>query len=272
MNLSDALDGFSSSGNQSGGGGGAVWPGQPLSGPVWPGQPPTNPVWSGGNPAQPSGPGGFPGPGPGGFPGPSSNSGPGSGGFPGPGSGGFPGPGSGGFPGPGSGGFPSPSPNSGPGSGGFSSPGSGGWSAPQQNLTVPFHQTLPNGVFNKLLITIEGTINANADKITVDLSTHRDLAFHFNPRFNEGGRQVIVRNSRIDQKWGKEERDLSAFPFAPGQSFELKILCTDTGFRVAVNNSHLLEYRHRIHDLRSITKLNIYYDLTLSKVRMETLP
>lgn len=59
-------------------------------------------------------------------------------------------------------------------------------------------------------------------RITVDLSTGRDLAFHFNPRFNESGRQVIVRNSCIGGQWGAEERELRHFPFFPGQPFEVR--------------------------------------------------
>lgn len=57
----------------------------------------------------------------------------------------------------------------------------------------------------------------------MDMSTDGgDVAFHFNPRFNDGGRQAIVRNSFINQKWGPEERQLESFPFAPGQPFEVR--------------------------------------------------
>ncbi|XP_051803446.1 galectin-3b isoform X2 [Acanthochromis polyacanthus] len=155
------------------------------------------------------------------------------------------------------GGWPHPSPGPGPG----------------QNLTVPYNQMLPNGVFDKLLITVAGTVKPNADKFTLDFNTSvGDLAFHFNPRFNDQGKKAIVRNSCIGKKWGKEEREMPNFPFVQGQPFEIKILCTNTAFKVAVNNSHLLEYRHRIMDLRNINRLNIYNDITLSNFKMETLP
>lgn len=52
----------------------------------------------------------------------------------------------------------------------------------------------------------------------------------------------------------------------------MKILCTNSGFKVAVNNSHLLEFQHRIRDLRSINSIAMYCDLSLSRVTMETLP
>lgn len=44
-----------------------------------------------------------------------------------------------------------------------------------------------------------------------------DVAFHFNPRFNE---QTVVRNSNINGVWGPEERG-GGFPFVPGGRFEV---------------------------------------------------
>lgn len=52
---------------------------------------------------------------------------------------------------------------------------------------------------------------------------------------------------------------------------QMKILCTDHEFRVAVDERHLLAFQHRVRDLRSIRKLSIYNDLSLSAVRLETL-
>ncbi|KAM9328778.1 galectin-3b [Pholidichthys leucotaenia] len=147
--------------------------------------------------------------------------------------------------------------------------------APQQSLKVPYEQSFCNGFCNKLMITINGTIKPSANMITVDMYKEDDVAFHFNPRFNEGGKQVIVRNSRIGKKWGCEERcwdqELKCFPFTQGQPFMIKILCTDDEFKVAVDNKHLLQYKHRV-DYRKITKLKIHKDLTLSGVKCEILP
>uniref|UniRef100_A0A8D0AAV9 Galectin n=1 Tax=Sander lucioperca TaxID=283035 RepID=A0A8D0AAV9_SANLU len=121
-------------------------------------------------------------------------------------------------------------------------------------------------VYDKLLITIAGIVNPNAQKITVDMFAGQDLAFHFNPRFNEDGKKVIVRNSCIGTKWGREERELQNFPFVQGQPFEMKILCTNKEFKVAVNNAHVLAFQHRVTNLKSINSLNIYCDLKLSKI------
>ncbi|XP_028995860.1 galectin-3b [Betta splendens] len=223
-----------------------TWPGgQPAANPTWPGgQPAANPTWPGGQPAaNPTWPGGQPAANPtwpGGQPAANPT-----------------------WPGgqPSQPTWPSPQPS-----------GPGVPSARQQTLTVPYKHNLPSGVFDKVLICIAGSIKPNADKITVDMNTDRDLAFHFNPRFNESGKKVIVRNSCIDQRWGKEERELNNFPFVQGQPFEMKILCTNTEFKIAVNNTHLLEFKHRITDLSTIKTINIYNDLTLSKVEVQTLP
>lgn len=49
-----------------------------------------------------------------------------------------------------------------------------------------------------------------------------DIAFHINPRFSEGGKQVVVRNHKVGERWGSEERDLKGpFPFALGSPFEV---------------------------------------------------
>lgn len=122
-----------------------------------------------------------------------------------------------------------------------------------------------------MLISIAGTIKPNAQKFTIDFTTNQDVVFHFNPRFNENGKKVIVRNSEIGKKWGKEERELQQFPFVPGQPFEMKILVTGAAYKVAVNNAHLLEFKHRATDLRAVNNMAIYNDITLSRVNVETL-
>ncbi|XP_042629543.1 galectin-3-like isoform X2 [Cyprinus carpio] len=273
MDLSDALD-FPQQNNQQAGG--AVWPGQPAN-PTWPGQPvnptwpgqPVNPTWPGqpvnptwpGQPANPTWPGQ-----------PANPTCPGQ-----PANPTCPGqPANPTWPGqPANPTWPAqPNQPAWPGQPG--QPTAPGWPgpAPQTSpraLTVPFDLPLQSGIYNKMLITIAGEIKLNANNFTVNFKRGSDIAFHLNPRFNEGGRQVIVRNSMIGNQWGREERELPSFPFVPGKPFELKILCTDTEFKVAVNKSHLLEYKHRIRELNQIRDLSVYGDVTLSSVNVETL-
>lgn len=51
---------------------------------------------------------------------------------------------------------------------------------------------------------------------------------------------------------------------------QIKILCTKTEFKVAVNQSHLLEFKHRINSLKSINRVSIFGDLSLSSIHVET--
>ncbi|KAI4905390.1 hypothetical protein NFI96_018610 [Prochilodus magdalenae] len=230
--LADALDSGTAQSNQAGG---PTWPGQPTN-PSWPGQP----AWPG-QPSQPTWPGQQPGM-------PAQPYWPGQ-----PAQPGWPGqpnqPTAPGWPGP----APPTAPQTGP-------------------LTVPYNLPLPSGVYDRMLITIQGQVKPDAKALTIDMKRNNDIAFHFNPRFNEDGRQVIVRNTMIGNRWGSEERAAPLFPFAPGKPFELMILCTPTEFKVAVNKSHLLEFKHRVRELNQINQLSIYRDLMLSSVTVGTLP
>ncbi|XP_031436228.1 galectin-3b [Clupea harengus] len=254
MDLSDALGGSWPGQNnpqQSGQPNQPTWPGQPNQ-PTWPGQP-SNPTWPGqpnqptwpGQPNQPTWPGQ-----------PSQPTWPGQ-----PSQPTWPGqPSQPGQPGqPNQPSWPGPHPPTAP------------QVSPQRPLTLPYDQSMPRGVYDKLLITILGHVKPNAKKFTVNLSKGKDIAFHFNPRFDEYGTKVVVRNSLVGSQWGTEERNCPGFPFVAGQPFELKILCTNNEYKVAVNKSHLLEYRHRIRDLHMITGLGIYDDITLTAVNIETL-
>ncbi|KAJ8393514.1 hypothetical protein AAFF_G00059870 [Aldrovandia affinis] len=144
---------------------------------------------------------------------------------------------------------------------------------PSAAVTVPFNLDLPSGVYDKLIITINGQVNLNAKMFTVDFLRGKDIAFHINPRFNEGGKQVIVRNHKVGDRWGKEERATQArFPFMQGVPFEMKILCTPNEFKVAVNSVQVLEFKHRVRELGQIDRLSIYNDVALTSVKAETLP
>ncbi|XP_046883424.1 galectin-3b [Hypomesus transpacificus] len=276
MDLSDALgDGMTTNSpwpGQNQQAGGAVWPGQQPNQPAWPGQQPNQPAWPGQQPNQPA------------WPGQAGQAGqPGAPVWPGgqPGQPAWPGqpaqqpqwpgpqPGQPSQPGwpaqpsqPTAPGWPSPNPG----------PGPGPPMAAQKSMTVPYDQILPNGLYDKLLLTINGRINPNAKMFTVNLTRGNDIAMHLNPRFDDKGKKTIVRNSLIANNWGKEEREHKQFPFVQGQSFELKILCTASEFRVAVNKVHLFEFKHRMRDLQAINHLGIYNDVTLSSVLIERLP
>ncbi|KFP12918.1 Galectin-3, partial [Egretta garzetta] len=131
---------------------------------------------------------------------------------------------------------------------------------------VPFELPLQAGLVPRLLITITGSINPNPNRFSLDFKKGNDIAFHFNPRFNEDNRKVIVCNSMFQNNWGKEERTAPRFPFEAGKPFKLQILCEVDHFKVAVNDAHLLQYSFREKRLNEVTKLCIAGDVTLTSV------
>ncbi|XP_038635304.1 galectin-3b [Scyliorhinus canicula] len=233
------------------------WPGQPGQPGPWPGQPGQPGPW----PGQPGQPGPWqPGPGqPGPWPG-----------QPGPGQ---PGP----WPGQAQPGQPGPWPGQAgpwPGQPGPQAP-FGSPSAPNQSgeggaaLPVPYELSLPGGWEPQKMIRIMGTAKTNVDKFTIDVHSGPDILFHFGVRFNDWGQQVMVRNSMINNSWGGEEREAPRFPFKPGQKFEILLLAEPTQYKMAVNNQHLLEFRHRYKTLKDITKVAIHGDISLQAMFMK---
>eukprot|EP00066_Takifugu_rubripes_P025215 XP_011614481.1 PREDICTED: galectin-8-like [Takifugu rubripes] len=102
---------------------------------------------------------------------------------------------------------------------------------------------------------------------TVNLrsSGTENVALHLNPRIKSG---MFIRNSYLGGAWGQEERELPFFPFSSGEYFEVLILCQPHQFKLAVNGSHLFEFRHRVQDLSSIDQLEIMGDLELADVKL----
>ncbi|XP_036454542.1 galectin-6-like isoform X2 [Colossoma macropomum] len=131
---------------------------------------------------------------------------------------------------------------------------------------VPYVQILPQGLSDQTLITIYGEPKRNAEIFQINLQKGDNVAFHFNPRFNEDGKQLIVRNTRIKGVWGPEERELPFFPFTPGKPFEIKISCTSSDFIVEVDDRYLLSFTHRMKDLDRIKTLAIEGDVVLKYV------
>lgn len=74
--------------------------------------------------------------------------------------------------------------------------------------------------------------------------THNDIALHLNPRLPQN---YIVRNSKINGRWGKEETTASLpFKLKRGQQFAIQILVTNDSYLVSVNGLHFCQYAHRM--------------------------
>lgn len=128
---------------------------------------------------------------------------------------------------------------------------------------MPYNLPLPGGVVPRMLITIMGTVKPNANRLALDFKQGNDVAFHFNPRFNENNRRVIVCNTKLNNAWGREERQ-QAFPFEMGKQFKIQVLVEPDHFKVAVNDTHLLQYNHRVRNFMAINQLGISGDINLT--------
>lgn len=100
------------------------------------------------------------------------------------------------------------------------------------------------------------TRSGSSKSSLASLPESANIAFHFNPRFNEaGGKNIVVMNSRIGGKdgWG-EEIKCENFPFEHQRPFALMILVEQDSFKVAVNGKHAYDFKHRC-DFKDVGKL-----------------
>ncbi|XP_061699557.1 galectin-8-like isoform X2 [Syngnathoides biaculeatus] len=114
---------------------------------------------------------------------------------------------------------------------------------------IPYTGSIPGGLHLGEIIIIQGTVPANADRFQIDLSCGgstrplSDVALRFSPCFK--GSPCVRCNSLLQESWGQEET-LQQLPYKRGAPFETIILVHHDAFKVAVNGTHLLEYKHRV--------------------------
>lgn len=131
---------------------------------------------------------------------------------------------------------------------------------------------IPGGLRPGLLISVTGYPSPGAKRFEVNFvvgqtidpynGLQNDIAFHFNPRFNQ---KQVVRNARQIMIWGKEEVLPHHMPLAVGVPFDLLFLVAVNGFKVAVNGKHFIEFKHRI-PLEAAHLLHIVGDVVLDRI------
>ncbi|KAK6473255.1 galectin-9-like isoform X5 [Huso huso] len=134
------------------------------------------------------------------------------------------------------------------------------------SYTVPYKSFVNGGLYPSRTITIQGYVLPTATRFHVNFKYNSLIAFHLNPRLDEN---TVVRNSLLGEKWGPEERNLSAgMPFARGQAFMMAIVCESHRYSVSVNGKHCFDFSHRVSQLQQINVLEIEGDVTLTAVQV----
>ncbi|XP_060083867.1 galectin-9-like isoform X2 [Ylistrum balloti] len=142
------------------------------------------------------------------------------------------------------------------------------------NPPVPFLSGIPGGAVPGKMINIMGSLASMPCRFHVNLQEGTqdscDVAFHMDVRFRFGSDgNIIVRNHMSRGTWGMEERTIPFFPFSIGASFDMIILVETTCFKVAINNKHFLEFKHRLHPPTRYSTLKIGGDVRLSQIRFQ---
>ncbi|XP_071405950.1 galectin-2 isoform X2 [Pithys albifrons albifrons] len=102
-------------------------------------------------------------------------------------------------------------------------------------------------------LKVKGKISADTAGFSINLgSSLKDLALHFNPRFNES---VIVCNSRCSNVWQQEHRD-SHFSFFRGCTVKFLIEMLADKFRVKLPDGHEVCFPNR-HNYHKINYMSI---------------
>ncbi|GAB6031724.1 Lectin, galactoside-binding, soluble [Chamberlinius hualienensis] len=135
---------------------------------------------------------------------------------------------------------------------------------------IPFVTGIPGGIYVGLVIKIHGRSTEHAKEFKINIangphmhSPRSDIAFHFNPRFDCG---YVARNTLVDEMWGEEENEYpSHLPFHRKERFEISICVENFHYKVNVNGSHFLNYKHRVPFERFDT-LEILGDVKVSKI------
>uniref|UniRef100_A0A8D2LRT2 Galectin n=1 Tax=Varanus komodoensis TaxID=61221 RepID=A0A8D2LRT2_VARKO len=121
--------------------------------------------------------------------------------------------------------------------------------SPYYKPSLPFTGPIYGGLRDGQMVVISGSILPSCKRFQVNFqcgmsqAPRSDIAFHFNPRFDDGN--CVVANSFERGSWQHEERK-NEMPFRKGQAFEIRFLVTNSSFMVAVDGKRFLEFRHRI--------------------------
>lgn len=113
-------------------------------------------------------------------------------------------------------------------------------------------------------LKVKGKIPADTVGFSINLgSSSRDLALHFNPRFNES---VIVCNSKFCDAWQTEHRD-HHMSFYKGSTVKFFIEMLSDKFRVKLPDGHEVHFPIR-HGYSKINYMSIVGGFKMISLRL----
>nr|KAF6295966.1 hypothetical protein mMyoMyo1_007678 [Myotis myotis] len=137
------------------------------------------------------------------------------------------------------------------------------------NPVIPFSKATPGGLQYGHQIIVKGMfLPSCGSSFQVNFQTgfsDNDIAFHFNPRFEEGG--YVACNTRQKGRWGSEER-MMINPFQMGIPFEISFLVENSGFQVMVNGNFFMNYVHRV-PFHRVDTISFTGGLEVTQIRIE---
>uniref|UniRef100_A0A3Q4GC22 Galectin n=1 Tax=Neolamprologus brichardi TaxID=32507 RepID=A0A3Q4GC22_NEOBR len=128
---------------------------------------------------------------------------------------------------------------------------------------------IKGGLRPSMKLVVMGIVDKKAKRLVTlstkpqEEETEGDVGLQLKVNFRD---KAVQRNARLDGKWGSSENTLSFFPFAPGESFKMEIVCEHQQFRILVDGQPLCGFTHRLSQLASLTALRVFGDLQLTKV------
>uniref|UniRef100_A0A1W7RAH5 Galectin n=1 Tax=Hadrurus spadix TaxID=141984 RepID=A0A1W7RAH5_9SCOR len=127
---------------------------------------------------------------------------------------------------------------------------------------VPFESNIPGGLVDGRKIFLHAFCPSDASRFSVNFQVTSDaasdIAFHLNPRFDEGD---VVMNSRTSDEWGGEERT-GKLPFRQMSQFLICITTLQQGYEVEINDEYMAVFDHRI-PYDKVTSIRIEGDINI---------
>lgn len=143
--------------------------------------------------------------------------------------------------------------------------------------TLAYEGDLPENLKPGNVISITGGILPNCSRFYINLLCERtsgndDVAFHFNPRFNE---RYVVRNCKLNGQWGEEETtSITKFDVNDYYDFKIDILIAEEQFMVSLNGKHICAFTYRV-PITKVKEIEVVGLVTVSNVeykRLEVYP